>query len=1502
MDQLTQTKINTLDKGLILDTSSIVQPEGTYRYALNAVNESIEGDILFLTNELSNTECAYLPDNHKYLGSIYISYIDKFVIFSTNNTDSTISMFDAKNCSIETIISSSCLNFTSCSYIEGTYTTLSNCGDIIIYWTDNVNPIRYLNISKPLPLTTGGELDCEKIVLFDCFVNPDIQLLRVVNSGGILETGVYFFSIRYTDIDGNYTNWLNVSNPIPIYDDNTNAPYSSIDGSEGGVKTNKSIDIKISGLDPKYNQIDVAVVSVINGITELKFVNSVSYSSDILFYTFTGHTLYTLSFDEFLTPSIQYTKAKTMIQKDNELYIGNLQSYKNINYQKFANQIKVDYVTTKIPIVSEDGMGYKTPYNTYFNKSWLRDEVYALGIVWEFCDGTYSPVFHIPGREMQCFDTMLNHQGISTTTDYEGFPLCDDFLVPDDNNVIDCDLDKWKNRNTAIRTFYSDCDTGAIDFNILYPAAGGYHVYTDLSVDLTAYYGTIVDTTDVYNKWFINFVGLSAIEATQLLADLFVLLPTLPVPDDCALEARELCILSKGKMGYYQSCQRYPLTKDCNGDYMYPTETDSNGNVVGQYIRHHRMPDVTIEPHFSTYSDPSLANRSWLEMKEGNNQNKKPYANMFVHPLGISVENIQLPDDVEQGLVKGYKIVYVKRDDANKTVVAKGISHGCFMAKDENNRQYFIPKHGINSYEYFNHPSIEGTHAVYNIQPSLDDSSFASAYTFISPNTTLIKSELNVDYIKIEGELYGKGDVYGDFDEWDNDDLFCEPEPGEPSENWGRRQNYNINNLRFSNPSNTWQVNRSLKGAVYLNANEYTDDSVVMSLPVDNRNRESSVYLELESNKIVDRLRLVNFYNDYEGAVIPGIPNSSIQDSDTSFWKNSSLIDVRQRAQQQWSAATWYISLKRNNCNIYSNLSDLIYIDTGLRQTINQTDSVYATQGISGDTFINYWAYRRTSRLGRSDNDDNNYAGVNFKPRTLKTLVSSIVESDVNAELRHEGTTALEIYYPKLNNGVIALDSAVPNEARPYNAFLNQFYYNTCSKEVEGFADNYWAYNEDYSSLIPLKRYFSIPINYNTCDCVKLFDTHIAISNRQDEESGSIGFKKFNIDNKLVLPKNTGPITGLYMFNDLVYAHTLDSTWRLLVSNQSLQTDENTVFLGTAGITSQKPIQMYATNEGYAGCKNTWEHITNQYGHFWVDSKGKKIFRQTEGFEDISNAGISKWFYNNSELCNESCGIVDGSRYVLGFDHNHKRLLLTKHNECEDCDKSWTLSYSLLSTKWASFHAYVPDAYLYNRVNMYSIKNNGIWLHGNDKTSYQTFYDVYYPFIVEIVQIDNAYNKSILNDIRLITDAEQYDILSNYYKKLHNTTFDKVIIYNNRGQCSGELDLITVDKQSLLSMSSTITNDPTKSRIYKNEGIWQINNFTDLVSNYNIPLFISNCSYIERYLDKKLNTAAIDYSKYWGNKQPFRDSNVSTRLMFTEHDNVKLSFQYYLTNTTKSIK
>ena len=45
-------------KGMYRDTSPEVQPERTYRFALNAMNESQEGDQGFLINEQGNYECG----------------------------------------------------------------------------------------------------------------------------------------------------------------------------------------------------------------------------------------------------------------------------------------------------------------------------------------------------------------------------------------------------------------------------------------------------------------------------------------------------------------------------------------------------------------------------------------------------------------------------------------------------------------------------------------------------------------------------------------------------------------------------------------------------------------------------------------------------------------------------------------------------------------------------------------------------------------------------------------------------------------------------------------------------------------------------------------------------------------------------------------------------------------------------------------------------------------------------------------------------------------------------------------------------------------------------------------------------------------------------------------------------------------------------------------------------------------------------------------------------
>ena len=110
-------------------------------------------------------------------------------------------------------------------------------------------------------------------------------------------------------------------------------------------------------------------------------------------------------------------------------------------------------------------MVYKNPDQIHKNRSWLRDEIYSLGIVWDFCDGTSSHAFPLIGRKSGCFE---DHLGSSI--DVEGLEYCDTLILEQDENIIDCDLEKWKNRNTAVRTYYDDCpiDLGNVIIGRIY--------------------------------------------------------------------------------------------------------------------------------------------------------------------------------------------------------------------------------------------------------------------------------------------------------------------------------------------------------------------------------------------------------------------------------------------------------------------------------------------------------------------------------------------------------------------------------------------------------------------------------------------------------------------------------------------------------------------------------------------------------------------------------------------------------------------------------------------------------------------------------------------------------------------------------------------------------------------------------------------------------------------------------------------------------------------------
>ena len=101
-------------KGMVKDIDSSYVDKQNWTHAINAINNSIDGDTGVIGNEPANILCAQIP--YTVIGGIHL-YADKWVIFSTDNDtefndkSSEIGEFDDSTCTYTSLINDSCLNF-----------------------------------------------------------------------------------------------------------------------------------------------------------------------------------------------------------------------------------------------------------------------------------------------------------------------------------------------------------------------------------------------------------------------------------------------------------------------------------------------------------------------------------------------------------------------------------------------------------------------------------------------------------------------------------------------------------------------------------------------------------------------------------------------------------------------------------------------------------------------------------------------------------------------------------------------------------------------------------------------------------------------------------------------------------------------------------------------------------------------------------------------------------------------------------------------------------------------------------------------------------------------------------------------------------------------------------------------------------------------------------------------------------------------------------------------
>lgn len=400
--------------GLDMDSSVNQIQKGKLSYALNAALENFDSNSVNYQNEPGNEACLEFPSGYHLIGNHFIQEKNKHIFFLANpeTGESEIGYMDNNDCVYHTLCSqtptgetvcanSACLNFNINYPIHKAVHKITNC-TTEVYWTDGLNPRRFINIEQvPYVTTYVGDQNCDPIIeaVLDCNklkVQPNFAIpsLEVTGTavGGDLKAGTYQFAIQYANASGDgYTSYYSITNPTPIA--NTDITTPNFDYSVGQSILLNIANIDITGYFQYFN---LAVIKTINNGTSVELVGTYKIEDKTIDVTYSGQnqTQIALSLNDVLEKFPYYDIAQDVTNVQDIIVWDNLTSIDRINYQGIANKISLQWETYKLPA----GNNYSDAFYATNLRGYLRDEVYAFEIVFLLDNGKQTDGFHIPGR------------------------------------------------------------------------------------------------------------------------------------------------------------------------------------------------------------------------------------------------------------------------------------------------------------------------------------------------------------------------------------------------------------------------------------------------------------------------------------------------------------------------------------------------------------------------------------------------------------------------------------------------------------------------------------------------------------------------------------------------------------------------------------------------------------------------------------------------------------------------------------------------------------------------------------------------------------------------------------------------------------------------------------------------------------------------------------------------------------------------------------------------
>lgn len=711
---------NTFVKGLNKDSDPSYVSEGMWTHAINATNNTIEGDVGSLTNEVSNYLCATagqtMPLNvtERYIiGAIYL-FSDKWAIFTAghnalgNPIMSEIGLLEEDRCIYRPIVQDVCLRFDKRYLISGASREKEDCS-WQVYWADGNNPDRYLNIGDPktwppsnFTWLGGGassvnyysngtqqmlwpgvawnqdcnvvnncnicedinSLDCEKTRLARLMTTPCLKL-KLGTQGGTLANGTYFAVIAYTIKGQKATDYFSQSNNQFIYTPN------DLQG---------SLDLEVSADSEDFDEFELVIVQNINQGTVAKRMGIYSSRTSRITIDQIDPTNITVPLEQLPIQTPVFEKSDQITEVNDYLLRVGPTSKFDFNYQPLANLIRAKWASVEYPADYYMKGGNKTNY--------LRDEVYCFFIRWVYTTGDKSSSYHIPGR----------------------YPKT--FTIPNTGaNVPETQL--------------------LINPNTLNADEKVFEVYNTASLLSTPMVGT---TTDDGGQ-----------------------------------------IIATGEMGYWESSESYPDNRPdiWNASAHCWTNVPVNPitgqpipstryDLCGQYIRHHKFPENYIN---NNNTNDVIHFRRNVNSASVNAEN-------YIRLLGVYFENIILPKDNDGNDIPGIAGFEILRGtrEGNKTIIAKGMVNNLrtyeIRGGGAKGRVGLYPNYPFNTIVPLNNQTFSSSSHNYGFNDPYVKNETASGsfvnqrmpkdiFTFHSPDTMFRTPFLSTSEFKIYGHLAG---------------------------------------------------------------------------------------------------------------------------------------------------------------------------------------------------------------------------------------------------------------------------------------------------------------------------------------------------------------------------------------------------------------------------------------------------------------------------------------------------------------------------------------------------------------------------------------------------------------------------------------------------------------------------------------------------------------------------------------------------------------------------